>query len=208
MIKTQDIFPTPIFLGVIENSQKINKVVVKILYDLREKDKGVKKSNILGWHSNYFLHNDTELHAIPEFLNLKTQLYQAANKIVKKMGFDIPVTFDDLWGNINTKYSSNQIHDHPDTIISGAYYLQIPHPVSNIELYDPRLVKSYVEKGIAPPNKIIKNQYNTDTITVTPVEGNFIFFPSWLKHSVETNLSDEDRISMSFNFVLDKHAKR
>jgi uncharacterized protein (TIGR02466 family) len=207
MIEKQDVFPTPIYLGSIENSQELNKVIIKKLFELRKKDEGVQKSNILGWHSNYHLHKDKDLHEVPEFNFLKTCLYQAANQIVKTLGYDIPVIFDDLWGNINTKFSSNQIHDHPNTILSGAYYLQIPQPVSTLQLYDPRPVKSFIAKSLAPKSKTIKNQYNTNTITVTPVEGNFIFFPSWLKHSVETNLSDEDRISISFNFVMDKNAK-
>jgi hypothetical protein len=30
-----------------------------------------------------------------------------------------------------------------------------------------------------------------------------ILFPSWLKHDVEPNQSDEERISVAFNFVVD-----
>ena len=35
-------------------------------------------------------------------------------------------------------------------------------------------------------------------------ENMLLVFPSWVPHAVETNLSDEDRISLSFNFILSR----
>ncbi|MFN7859594.1 MAG: putative 2OG-Fe(II) oxygenase [Pseudanabaena sp.] len=33
-------------------------------------------------------------------------------------------------------------------------------------------------------------------------EGTMIIFPSWLNHGVEANLSDEDRLCISFNMSM------
>ena len=39
-------------------------------------------------------------------------------------------------------------------------------------------------------------------IPVKPLEKLLIVFPSWLPHSVELNDTDEERISLSFNYIL------
>ena len=49
------------------------------------------------------------------------------------------------------------------------------------------------------PLKDKDNDLNADTIKVEPLEGNLLLFPSYLHHSVDENLSDEDRIVISFN---------
>jgi uncharacterized protein (TIGR02466 family) len=36
---------------------------------------------------------------------------------------------------------------------------------------------------------------------ISPKENNIVLFPSWLEHYVSDNESDEDRISISFNFA-------
>ena len=36
---------------------------------------------------------------------------------------------------------------------------------------------------------------------ITPQEDQILIFPPWVQHLVEQNLSDDDRISVSFNFV-------
>ena len=39
---------------------------------------------------------------------------------------------------------------------------------------------------------------------IPPNKQELLIFPSWLKHSVMPNLSDEERITISFNLKLDK----
>jgi uncharacterized protein (TIGR02466 family) len=43
---------------------------------------------------------------------------------------------------------------------------------------------------------------NSSVHTIPPEVGKLIIFPSWLDHGVNPNLSDTDRISMSFNINL------
>ena len=48
----------------------------------------------------------------------------------------------------------------------------------------------------------VMQPYDYPIITIPPKENMLIVFPSWVPHAVETNLSKEDRISLSFNFSL------
>lgn len=40
------------------------------------------------------------------------------------------------------------------------------------------------------------------TVKMPPKEGSLLFFPAWMEHSVEQNLSDEERISIAYNVAL------
>ena len=39
------------------------------------------------------------------------------------------------------------------------------------------------------------------SLSFDPLEGHMLIFPSNLKHGVEMNQSDEDRISIAFNYT-------
>ena len=45
------------------------------------------------------------------------------------------------------------------------------------------------------------NEISAEIIKIEPEEGKLLLFPSYLNHAVEENLSDEDRIVISFNLV-------
>jgi ectoine hydroxylase-related dioxygenase (phytanoyl-CoA dioxygenase family) len=43
---------------------------------------------------------------------------------------------------------------------------------------------------------------NTDQVVVSVKNGTLLVFPSYLQHSVDTNMSEEERISISFNIMF------
>ena len=43
---------------------------------------------------------------------------------------------------------------------------------------------------------------NTDQVVVTVRNGTLLMFPAWLEHSVDANISKEERISVSFNIMF------
>jgi uncharacterized protein (TIGR02466 family) len=42
------------------------------------------------------------------------------------------------------------------------------------------------------------------TVHYAPQPGRLVIFPSWIQHYVQPNLSDQDRISISFDVQLTK----
>jgi hypothetical protein len=73
--------------------------------------------------------------------------------------------------------TSEHTHEELDELLSGVYYLSVPEHSGDIVLLDGRL-----------------------TTRVTPTPGMFLFFPPSLSHRVETNQSEEMRLSLAFNF--------
>lgn len=46
------------------------------------------------------------------------------------------------------------------------------------------------------------NEFNSNSYRITPRDNMLILFPSYLPHRVEQNLSEKDRISVSFNINI------
>ena len=92
------------------------------------------------------------------------------------------------------KYSYAHIHNHADFDISGVYYLSTSKKDGSIFFSNP-VVES-------PLSKVGTNSILKETKTFEPENGRFIIFPSWLKHGVDTNTSNFERVSLSFNLNI------
>jgi hypothetical protein len=92
----------------------------------------------------------------------------------------------------------NRQHIHDD-VFSGIFYINAPKGSGNLSIVNPGM--NCMWKGFSLPKT--SNQYNTDAVTFIPAEGNFLLWPSYLPHSVDTNDHDESRISIAFNILLE-----
>ena len=52
------------------------------------------------------------------------------------------------------------------------------------------------------PPRLEQNVFNTNTIELEAKPGRLVIFPAWLKHDVPTNLSERERISVSYNLMF------
>ena len=53
------------------------------------------------------------------------------------------------------------------------------------------------------PNVLKPNLLNAQVNGINPKEGALVLFPSYVEHSVNENLSNEERIVVSFNIRID-----
>jgi len=102
-----------------------------------------------------------------------------------------------LWGNRNPKGSKHHEHVHPNSIISGVFYLRQDPKLPPIQFS-----KSHQHAMKLDPKKY--NTYNAETFLLPCTSGELLLFPSSLRHSVPVNMGEEERISLSFNtFSID-----
>ena len=107
------------------------------------------------------------------------------------------LTITQCWGNKNPKGSKHHEHVHPNSIVSGVFYLRQDPKLPPIKFF-----KSNVQGINLDPKEY--NYLNSESFLLPCVSGELILFPSNLKHSVPTNRGDEERISLSFNtFSID-----
>ena len=188
-------FSTPVWASIIKDYSVVNEKVYLYIKNLEDRDKqGVVKSNVKGWHSkNFNLKDETP----KEFINL---ISPNINQVFKDMDWDLGnqiTKITNMWTIINRSGAANDRHHHGNSAISAAYYVKAPEDCGNIVFYDPRPAPVYYHPLSTKPNSL-----NAMQNAVNPVEGGLVLFPSYLDHSVNPNLSNEERIVISFNLNL------
>ena len=195
--KIYNLFPVPIFQYKIENYQEINQELLNYILELQKKNKiGNTHSNRGGWHSpNFDLVNEgPPINFINKFKDFLKHI------ISSDMGWEyIPnkQRIVAMWAIINKKNSFNVMHNHQNCYLSASYYVRKPEDSGDITFFDPKEAKTYrfpkIEKY---------TEYSTEIVTIEPGEGDLLIFPSYLYHSVGENLSDDNRVVVSFNIDI------
>ncbi len=196
MNKPNLLFPTPIWTIQLDNYKKVNEQMYKYIKSKKENDKiGISKSNIKGWHSKDFNLNEKEpqdfiAFILPAIENIMTDMdWDKENQTAKIIN---------MWAIINTGGSANLRHQHGNSTISAAYYVRAPINSGDIVFYDPRPATVYFHPNVVKPNLL-----NAQVNGINPKEGALVLFPSYVEHSVNENLSNEERIVVSFNIRID-----
>lgn len=191
-------FSTPIWTTKINNYENVNKEMLVYITNLQNQDpKGVVKSNFKGWHSQDFNLKDK----YPS--NFISGIKKNINTSLSDMNWDLDlqtVKILSMWAIINKQGAWNQKHQHSNSDLSAAYYVKANDNCGDILFYDPRPSRVYKHPVYSSANNL-----NSTVNSIRPEEGMLVLFPSYLEHSVNPNLSNEERIVISFNLSLDKN---
>ncbi len=145
----------------------------------------------------------TDLHRRPQFaeiVDLFQQAGLAAAEYLKLRPRDLAVT--GCWANVNPMGGHNEWHVHPNNYLSGVYYVAIPAGEGKIAFQDPR-----VQAQVMMPPVTGFTNHNANIASFEAKPGRLIVFPAWLAHSVPSNRSSENRISISFNLMFRNFAE-
>jgi uncharacterized protein (TIGR02466 family) len=195
-LSCHNLFPTALFVFNLPQPELLNCQLLDLIYQLKTIDPGYTASNVLGWHSK------TNLFELPEVQPFKQLVDDAIAQVAQAMGYSgVKILPANCWANVSPKYASNKIHDHANCLFSGVYYVKTPPDCGNIMFYDPRDAKTFYKPAVSS-----FTAYTADAVAHAAEAGVLLIFPSWLKHGVEPNLSDEDRVSISFNYVFQSGA--
>jgi len=143
-----------------------------------------------------------DLHEREEFAPLLPFVQGAVDSVLETLAVrDRAWLITGCWANINPAGGFHPPHIHPNNLISAAYYLKIPREADAIVFHDPRpqaqLIKPVSTRAVPEMQAEIQ-------IEAKP--GRMVLFPSWLRHSVRPNYGNEERVSISFNVMLDDYA--
>lgn len=105
---------------------------------------------------------------------------------------------DSLWVNVMPEGGSHTSHIHPNSVISGTYYVTVPAGAGPIVYEDPRLAMLMA----APPRRKTAPRPERSHVSETPAPGSLLLWESWLRHEVPLNRAEGERISVSFNYCL------
>jgi len=192
-----DLWPTKFFQRALVDFEEPNRQLLKLVRDLDKANRNVTTD----YRDNNILNMDH-----PGANWLRGEVNQSVIEYLQLIGIDYSVNWQiHAWANINRKGDYHDAHNHPHAYLSGTYYLKMPAPVKagrqrsdvrpgHITFYDPRPGINMIS--------INKDPYVDPEHTILPKPGELLLWPAFLNHFVHPNLSDETRISISFNIIL------
>lgn len=179
-----DLFPTPLYINHIDdpliNQQKnylLNLPKVLNMGNLRSEN---------GYIFEYSLFTElkkTIIEHIKEYVNI---VYPNSN-------LDVYIT--QSWANYTEPNQYHHKHSHPNSFISGVYYI---NAIKNEDM-----IKFY--KDLPPTFQINHNKsnnYNSGDVAILVETGDLVLFPSNFTHNVPPTTSKETRISIAFNTFI------
>ena len=135
----------------------------------------------------------------PIFAEVVKALDAHVADFAKDCGFDLgdkQLKLEDIWINILPEGGIHTAHIHPHSVISGTTYVAMPADTSAIKFEDPRLAMMMA----APARLKDAPEDQRQFIYVKPQVGDVLLWESWLRHEVPMNMSEDERVSVSFNY--------
>lgn len=155
-------------------------------------------------YTSYASLNDLPRRA-SAFAALEAALAPHVKKFARAIDLDPAAgkpVLDSLWINILKPGGRHTAHIHPQSCISGTYYVRVPGGAGAFRLEDPRLAMM-MAAGMRKENA---RTHNKPFIDIHPREGSLLLWESYLRHEVLPNAAPgragHDRISISFNYAL------
>jgi uncharacterized protein (TIGR02466 family) len=151
-----------------------------------------------GWQSGGTLHEREELR------ELFSCVGHVARSILRfwRIGYDA-LEITGAWATVLANGATHKLHSHPNNFLSGVYYVRTSSGADTINFHDPRS-----QARIIRPPVVELTAENTDQVVVRVKNGTLLVFPSYLEHSVDANMSDDERISISFNIMFSSFTQK
>ena len=135
----------------------------------------------------------------PAFAALAKILNRHALEFARSAAFDLArkPRLDSLWANLLMGGGQHSGHVHPQSIVSGTFYVEVPAGSGAIRFEDPRLPLMMA----APTRREDAPEELRSFVTVDPRPGMLLMWESWLRHEVLAGTGRGERLSISFNFA-------
>ena len=182
-MQLHNLFPIPI--GFFDLDRELTELERKFV------DKQKTRANMgnVTSEDNYILENKN-LSKLKNFFEESLAEYFAATHNPKNA---VKLRITQSWLNYTKQGEYHHKHAHPNSLVSGVFYIQSDNASDRIYFYNDK----YHQIKFEPKDF---NPYNSESWWFEAIQGRLILFPSSLTHMVETRASGEDtRISLSFN---------
>lgn len=149
----------------------LNRILAEQFNALRDAPEIRRSHFFFGRYENLYI----EREQMPQMQPLIAAAEQAAVEILRPDG---PLRCGFWFNSMQPgQRTSAHTHDENDELLSAVYYVTAPENSGDLLLLD------------APA-----------TVRIRPEPGMMVLFPPDLEHEVETNQSDQQRLSIAFNF--------
>lgn len=198
-MSVRQLFSTPLYTGALDDDGLLTRLAA-MARDLAAEDKaGQVWSRTKGYrgYTSYASLNDLPTRD-PDAGDLKRVIDKHVARFAEACAFDLPrkLKLDSLWVNVLKPGGTHSGHIHPHSAVSGTLYLEVPPGSGGIRFEDPRLPLMMA----APTRREDAEESMRPFVTIAPRPGMILLWESWLRHEVEANGAQSERVSISFNY--------
>jgi len=162
----------PLTIAWLEDFDSLNQSILKA-YNREAQGQFSRHSHLeLGRYENTYI----DISVIPEFQPLADAVKEIAKDLLQQSKLKMGFWFNAMQPGDKT---ARHNHDEEDELLSCVYYITAPQHSGDLLLFN-----------------------RDETLRVTPEAGKLVLFSPKLAHAVEENRSDQQRLSVAFNFGL------
>jgi len=131
--------------------------------------------------------------------NIENEVKKITSEYIKEWGFTgtLPLKIYGMWVNVSKKGSFQEYHSHTSSthqhLFSGTLYIDADKNSGDLFLINP------IDKIL---NNIPGSLKVKDKLNIIPQPGLIVSFPSFLGHYVGENKNNTNRISVSWNVII------
>lgn len=187
-MNVHNLFPTPVFF--FKYTKDFNKKELDFILNQEHRPNMGNTTSI----DNYILKN-AKMKNIASFIQTSVDKY--FDEVYKPKN-NVKLEISQSWLNYSKPGQWHHKHAHPNSFISGVFYIKANVAKDKIYFY-----KDQYQQLKVPPRDW--NTWNSESWWFSVDEYDLVLFPSSLTHMVETVEEDEkreERISLSFNTFL------
>lgn len=196
MSRIRTLFPTLVYQAPLGGPPSLFRQILDECRRVRANDaEGVawSKTHYPGGFTSYG--SLCRLHrSFSTFMELEKRLDRHVRTFARRLKWAVDVRrlkMTDCWVNVMPKGVAHSLHLHPESHVSGTFYVKTPPGSPGLKLEDPRL-----DRFMASPSRPDLH------VTYPATAGSVILFESWLRHEVPPNPVAGERVSVSFNYSV------
>lgn len=188
------LFPTLLYVAPLGGAtSSLNRELLAEVRAIRARDatgrRWSQRNYPNGWTSYASL---DQLHRMSStFIALRERIDRHVRGYARQLGWDLggrALQMTDCWANVMGRGAAHSGHLHPQAVVSGTYYVQVPRGAEGLKFEDPRLSR-FMAAPVRPAH-----------VTVPARAGQVVLFESWLRHEVPASRMAAERVSLSFNY--------
>lgn len=180
----ENLYTTPIYASMVYNIEGIQEEI---------RNASVAYTTIESWgrpHHISTIDFNSDLIKDHNLVETEKMIHHHLHNYCVEIGFDIREYTRQSWLSKFRNKEYGQIHNHHIADISGVYYFQTNEEDGDLFFESP---VAAIHSSLCFGEKYgIRWKHK-------PKVGKIVLFPSWLNHGIMTNLTDNERISLSFN---------
>ena len=184
------LFPEPLYSSTLE--RVLTQEELKILNEHKKKTK--KNAGNSRTNDNYVLEHKALKNLKKD---IQTKVMDYFDKVVCTNNITPYIT--QSWINYTESDQFHHRHSHPNSLVSGIFYISADKKVDSVTFY-----KGYLDHTkLNIKLDITKyNTFNSSSCTFPVETGNILLFRSSLEHGVKKKKGNNIRISLSFNIFI------